>query len=137
MRARVLLVEDNENNLYLERFLLEREGFLVQTARNGKQALELARRERPHGVVLDILMPEMDGYEMAQHFQRETGLAEIPLIGVSSFVSPAERARALRAGFAAYIEKPINPESFGEEVRRILLDAGVGTTGKERGGSSF
>lgn len=121
MKPRVLLVEDNEANRYLERFLLEREGLEVLVAINGREALEAARRLKPHLVVLDILMPEMDGYQAAALFKADPALADIPLVGVSSLAMPGDRARALRAGFSKYLEKPINPETFGREVKRWLV----------------
>jgi two-component system cell cycle response regulator DivK len=120
MKPKTLLVEDNENNRYLAQFLLEREGFAVELALNGKQALEIARRDHPDLIVMDIQMPEMDGYETAQRFKSEPALAQIPLVGVSSFVMPGDRARALKSGFAGYIEKPINPDTFAQEVKRFL-----------------
>jgi CheY-like chemotaxis protein len=122
MKLKILLVEDNENNRYLAQFLLEREGFAVDLAVNGKQALEAARREKPGLVVMDIQMPEMDGYETAERFKSDPLLSEIPLVGVSSFAMAGDRARALQVGFAGYIEKPINPDTFAKEVTRFLKD---------------
>jgi CheY-like chemotaxis protein len=120
MKAKILLVEDNENNRYLARVLLEREGFVVTIAVNGKQALEAARRDKPDLVMMDIQLPEMDGYETAEHFKRDPALADIPLVGVSSFAMFGDRAKALKVGFAAYIEKPINTDTFAQEIERLL-----------------
>jgi two-component system cell cycle response regulator DivK len=125
MKPKVLLVEDNENNRYLAQFLLEREGMTVKVAVNGKQALDIARQEPPDLVVMDIQMPEMDGYETATRFKSDPTLAHIPLVGVSSFAMPGDRIKAIRVGFAGYIEKPINPETFGGEVRLFLEDREV------------
>ena len=120
MKPRVLLVEDNENNRYLAQFLLEREGLAVRLATNGREALEMASQEPPDIVVMDIQMPDIDVYETAMHFKKDKVLAAIPLIGVSSFAMAGDRAKALRAGFVAYIEKPINPETFAREVKVYL-----------------
>ncbi len=120
MKPKGLLVEDNENNRYLAQFLLEREGFSVRVAINGRQALELAHLDKPDLVVMDIQMPEMDGYETAEQFMSDPALRDIPLVGVSSFAMPGDRPRALQVGFAGYIEKPINPDTFGQEVIRFL-----------------
>ena len=120
MKPKILLVEDNENNRYLATILLEREGFVVTVAVNGKEALEAARRDKPDLVVMDIQLPEMDGYETAEHFKRDPALADIPLVGVSSFAMAGDRAKALKVGFAAYIEKPINTDTFGQEIGRLL-----------------
>src|SRR5215472_2767766 len=120
MKQRILLVEDNDNNRYLAQFLLEREGFSVAVATNGKQALEAARLAKPDLVVMDIQMPEMDGYETAERFKSDPALAEIPLVGVSSFAMAGDRAKALKVGFSGYIEKPINPDTFAAEVSKFL-----------------
>ncbi|MGZ4965134.1 MAG: response regulator [Limisphaerales bacterium] len=120
MSHRILLVEDNDNNRYLAEFLLQREGFIVRTATNGKHALRSAEQEPPDLVVMDIQMPEMDGYETAQEFKKDQKLLHIPLVGVSSFAMPGDRQKAMEAGFAGYIEKPIDPETFGAQVRSYL-----------------
>jgi len=120
MKPRILLVEDNDNNRYLAQFLLEREGFSVAVAANGRQALEAARLATPNLVVMDIQMPEMDGYETAERFKSDPALAGIPLVGVSSFAMVGDRTKALKVGFAGYIEKPINPDTFAQEVSRFL-----------------
>ncbi len=121
MNPKILLVEDNENNRYLAKFLLEREGFVVSLAVNGKQALEAAGRDKPDLVVMDIQMPEMDGYETAERFKRDPALADIPLVGVSSFAMVGDQAKALKVGFAGYIEKPINAVTFAHDVKRFLV----------------
>ena len=123
---RILLIEDNENNRYLARFLLERAGFEVQTAENGVQGLAAARGGRFDLVVLDIQMPEMYGYETAAALRRDPASAGIPIVGVSSFAMAGDRQKALRLGFAGYIEKPIDPVSFAEEIRRFLGAGGEG-----------
>jgi two-component system cell cycle response regulator DivK len=69
---------------------------------------------------MDIQMPELDGYETAGLFKSDPDLAGIPLVGVSSFAMAGDRAKALKVGFAGYIEKPINPETFAREVSRFL-----------------
>jgi two-component system cell cycle response regulator DivK len=89
-------------------------------AENGRTALEIARRERPDVVLLDIQMPEMDGYEVAAHLKGDPELARIPIIGVSSFAMPGDREKAMKMGFAGYIEKPVDPEHFAETVATIL-----------------
>ena len=96
MKIKVLLVEDNDANRYLAKFLLQSEGLVVRTAENGRIGLEMARQERPDLVVMDIQMPEMDGYETARRFKADPILAEVPLVGVSSFAMPGDRAAALR-----------------------------------------
>jgi two-component system cell cycle response regulator DivK len=121
---RILIIEDNETNRYLARFLLEKAGFEVQTAVNGVQGLVMARAERFDMVVLDIQMPEMDGYETAVALRSDPASAGVPIVGVSSFALPGDRDKALRLGFAHYIEKPIDPSTFADEIRRFLAGGG-------------
>jgi two-component system cell cycle response regulator DivK len=120
MRAKALLVEDNENNRYLMTLMLKQADIGVVAAKNGRTALEIVRQERPDFILLDIQMPEMDGYEVASHLKADRDLANIPIIGVSSFAMPGDREKAMRIGFAGYIEKPIDPERFVETIMSIL-----------------
>jgi two-component system cell cycle response regulator DivK len=120
MERKALVVEDNENNRYLLTLLLKAAGLTVVTAVDGRSALEIARRERPEVILLDIQMPEMDGYEVAARLMRDSELARIPIVGVSSFAMPGDREKAIRMGFAGYIEKPVDPEHFAETVLAIL-----------------
>ncbi|SPE33786.1 Polar-differentiation response regulator DivK [Candidatus Sulfopaludibacter sp. SbA3] len=120
MERKALLVEDNENNRYLLTLLLKHAGLTVVAAGNGQSALEIARSEHPDVILLDIQMPQMDGYEVAAHLKRDVELARIPIIGVSSFAMPGDREKAIRMGFAGYIEKPVDPEHFAETVLSIL-----------------
>ena len=120
MKPRVLLIEDNENNRYLAQFLLERDGFEVASAANGLLGLEAVRRNPPHLIVLDIQMPEMDGYETAQRLKQDPASSHIPIVGVSSFAMVGDREKAMRCGFSGYLEKPINPETFASEIREHL-----------------
>ncbi|MCC6747096.1 MAG: response regulator [Deltaproteobacteria bacterium] len=120
MGAKILLVEDNENNRYLATFLLERHGFTVIAAQNGREALERARAEAPELILLDIQMPEMDGYETAERLKADPELAAIPVVGVSSFAMVGDRERALALGFSGYLEKPIDPATFVDQVRAYL-----------------
>jgi CheY-like chemotaxis protein len=120
MGAKILLVEDNEQNRYMATFLLEAAGHCVTHAPNGQRALELAVRQLPDLVLMDIQMPEMDGYEAALRFRADPLLASVPIIAVTSYAMAGDRERALRIGFAGYIEKPINPDTFVAEINGFL-----------------
>ncbi len=120
MSARVLLVEDNPNNRYLAHFLLERAGFTVDAAVNGLEALEMVRHAAFDVIVLDIQMPVLDGYETAARLRSDAALTRVPIIGVSSFAMAGDRQKALEVGFTGYIEKPIDPDTFAQQVRGFL-----------------
>jgi two-component system cell cycle response regulator DivK len=119
MRRKALIVEDNDDNRYLLGLLLELAGFEVVAASTGQGGIERARAALPDIILLDIQMPEMDGYETAANLKNDPGLSSVPIVGVSSFAMPGDRDRAMRAGFAAYIEKPVDPDTFGQTIARL------------------
>ena len=113
---RILLVEDNENNRTLARFLLANAGYEVVEAIDGIQAIEQARACRPNLILLDIQLPEMGGYEVIKHLRCDPELAEIPVVALTAFAMAGEREKTIAAGFAGYIEKPIEPLRFPSQV---------------------
>lgn len=124
MSARILLVEDNEQNRYLATFLLEQAGYTVVLATNGHMALQLASMQRPDLVLMDMQMPEMDGYEAAQRLHALPGLMNVPLVAVTAFAMESDRQRSREAGFAGHIEKPISTEHFVSQIRSFLPSQG-------------
>jgi two-component system, cell cycle response regulator DivK len=126
MGARILLVEDNEQNIYLMNFLLESHGHEVVLARDGRQGVELARRGAHDLVLLDIQLPVMDGYEVARAIRRDPDLDAVPIIAVTSHAMVGDRHLALEAGCTGYFEKPINPDTFMGEIEQVLESASEG-----------
>jgi CheY-like chemotaxis protein len=120
MAIKVLLVEDNQDNQDLMRFLLERNGYVVVTALNGKLALASARSEQPDVVLMDLTMPEMNGWEAAAAMKADPALTHIPLIAVTAHTLPGDRRKTLGAGFDNYISKPINVKMFDHVVAQSL-----------------
>jgi CheY-like chemotaxis protein len=120
MSAKILLAEDNATNRYLATFLLEGAGFTVLHAHNGGDALRIAVAENPDLVLMDIQMPEMDGYEAARRMRGDPRLTHIPIVAVTSYAMTSDREKALEMGFVGYIEKPIQPETFAAEVAGFL-----------------
>ncbi len=120
MSAKILLAEDNASNRYLATYLLRNAGYTVLTAQNGHDAVRLALAENPDLVLMDIQMPEMDGYEAARRMQADPQLASIPIVAVTSYAMTGDRAKALEMGFVGYIEKPIQPLGFVAQISRFL-----------------
>jgi len=120
MKERVLLIEDNEQNAYLAKFLLEQAGMSVTHARSGDEGLRLAREQYHDIVLLDIHLPELDGYQIARILRQDPAFKGIPLVALTSYAMPGERAKAVDAGFDGYIEKPISPLKLVEHVRSFL-----------------
>ena len=121
----ILLIEDNEQNRYLMRFLLESHGYRVTAAVDGPSGLEAARQCAPRAILLDIQLPRMDGYAVARALRQLPEIARTPIIAVTSYAMPGDREKALEAGCTGYIEKPINPETFIAEMERVITECEV------------
>ena len=120
MRQSILLIEDNEQNRYLLTFLLERSGYDVLAAVDGVSGIAAARSMAPALILLDIQLPTMDGYAVARVLRGIDGLANTPIIAVTSYAMPGDREKALDAGCTGYIEKPIDPSTFVAQIELAL-----------------
>lgn len=121
MSKRILVIEDNEQNLYLVTFLLERSGYQVLPAKDGPAGILLAEQNPPDMILLDIQLPGMDGYAVAQKLRSNQRLASVPIVAVTSYAMVGDRERGLAAGCNGYIEKPINPDTFLEEIEQYFV----------------
>lgn len=119
-KIRVLIVEDNEDNQDLMRFLLERAGYEVTTVGNGLEGIQAARRDKPDVILMDLSLPELDGWSAARQLKVDPDLKKIPLIAVTAHTLPGDRRKALDAGFDSYISKPINIHMFDITVGKVL-----------------
>jgi two-component system cell cycle response regulator DivK len=119
-KNRILIVEDNEDNEELMRFLMERAGYEVITVENGLDGVEAARREKPDIILMDLSLPELDGWSAARQIKQDPELNNIPLIAVTAHTLPGDRRKALEAGFDSYISKPINIHLFDVTVGEVL-----------------
>ncbi len=116
MNRRLLIIEDNLQNMYMMRFLLEKSGFTIIGAEDGKKGVAAALSCDPLAILLDIQLPRMDGYAVAAELKRHPQLTEVPIIAVTSYAMVGDREQILAAGATGYIEKPINPETFVGEI---------------------
>ena len=122
MKSKVLIIEDNEQNMYLLTFLLEKHGYEVIQAVDGRQGIDMAEQNLPALVLLDIQLPVMNGYEVARELKKKSAFDTIPIIVVTSYAMPGDREKAIEAGCTGYIEKPINPETFISDFQKFLSD---------------
>ena len=125
-KPRVLIVEDNVDNFELVRFLLERAGYEVLSAANGLEGLDAAKRERPDLILMDLSMPEMDGWNATSHLKADEETRSIPVLALTAHTLPGDRKRAIDAGCDGYISKPINVASFDKLVATLLRQARAG-----------
>jgi signal transduction histidine kinase len=112
---RILVVEDNEDTRRMLRLVLEQEGHAVEEAGEGSQALELARSSRPEVGIIDIGLPGMNGYELAQRLRASLN-HEIRLIALTGYGQPEDRERALESGFDEHLTKPVHPEELKHRI---------------------
>ena len=118
--SKVLVIEDNEQNLYLITFILKQNGFEVIQARDGKEGITRANDGGIAAILLDIQLPLMDGYDVAKELRKNKDLTDVPIVAVTSYAMVGDRERALEAGCTGYIEKPINPETFVSQMEAFF-----------------
>ncbi len=122
-QARILIVEDNFDNYELVRFLLERDGYETLWARSGREGIEMARTGRPDLILMDLSLPEMDGWAATRQLKSHADTRGIPVIALTAHTLPGDRKRALEVGCDGYLSKPMNIASFTETISEALQKA--------------
>jgi CheY-like chemotaxis protein len=120
MPARILIIEDNPESLELMVYLLNAFGHKPFKAIDGREGLEMMRRERPDLVLCDLQVPGIDGYGVARQVRIDPQLQNLPLVAVTASAMPSDRDKVLAAGFDGYISKPIAPEDFVSQIESFL-----------------
>lgn len=123
MKKNILVIEDNQQNLYLMKYILEDCGYEVFSAMDGKEGIALASSLLPDLILLDIQLPTMDGYAVARSLRQNPELAKTPVVAVTSYAMPGDREKAIEAGCSGYIEKPIDPDTFPAQVEKAFSAA--------------
>ncbi|HEX9530845.1 MAG TPA: response regulator [Acidimicrobiales bacterium] len=116
----VLVVDDEPLVVRLVELNLEMDGYRVVAAYDGPSGLRAAGEEHPDVIVLDMMMPGMDGLEVARHLKSDPGTATIPIIFLSARSSPADVAAGLAAGAAVYMAKPFDAEELSAKIAELL-----------------
>ena len=119
-KGRILVVEDNMDNYELVRFVLERAGYDVFLAVNGRDGVAAARLQKPDLILMDLSMPEMDGWAATEKIKADESTKEIPLYALTAHTLPRDRFRAMEAGCDGYISKPIHVESFLMLIQEVF-----------------
>ncbi|GLI02509.1 response regulator [Phytohabitans aurantiacus] len=114
--ARILIVEDNPYSLELMSYLLHAHGHEVRSARTGVEAVRTTGAEQPDLILLDLQLPDLDGYEVLRALRALPASAHIKIIAVTAVAMVGDRERTLAAGFDHYMAKPINPRTFVREL---------------------
>src|SRR6202140_4033018 len=121
-KQHILVVDDNEDMRDLIQRLLERAGYRVVVAEDGQASLTQAKLYHPDLVLMDLSLPDMDGWEAVRHLRKMPEFGSIPIIAVTAHVSPQEEERAVAAGCTAHIGKPFDTRVLLQEVARLLTD---------------
>jgi CheY-like chemotaxis protein len=118
--ARVLVIDDEPDVRWLIRMSLERAGHEVLDAEDGLRGIALAMKQRPEIIVLDLMMPVMDGYGVLNELAKDPRTAAIPVVVLSAKAIPNEAGRAAAAGARRFLEKPFDPEELAAELAELL-----------------
>jgi CheY-like chemotaxis protein len=123
-KSTILIVEDNALNLELATDLLMGQGYAVQQASSAEEGLRLARAQPPSLILMDLRLPGMDGYAALRQLREDSQTSGIPVVALTAQAMKGDEAAALKAGFDAYIPKPIDTRTFGRTVAGLLTSAG-------------
>ena len=122
MKLKALIIEDNEQNMYMLTFLLKDNNYDVIQTYNGKDGIKAAMTTKPDVILLDIQLPEIYGYHVAEELRKEKSMADVPIIAVTSHAMVGDREKALKSGATGYIEKPIDPDNFIQRMEACFSD---------------
>lgn len=118
--ARILYIEDDPVNMLLVKKLLRVEGFEIIEATNGLSGIEMAKEQKPDLILLDINMPDLDGYTAASYLKSIPSLQDIPIVAVTANAMASDKKKSFEAGCDGFITKPIDIKKFGRQVRFYL-----------------
>jgi len=116
MAPSILIADDYDDNRELLRLMLETEGYQIREARNGREALDVARSDVPAVALIDLSMPSLDGWGLLRELRADERTRAVPCVAVTAFAADQDRQRALEAGFDAYISKPFRSKELIELV---------------------
>ena len=120
MTEKILVVDDEVDTLRLVGLTLQRQGYQIIAAGNGAQALEMVKSESPDLVILDVMMPDMDGYEVARQVRSAEKNTHLPIIMFSAKTQAVDKTAGIESGADAYLTKPIHPAELANYVSSLL-----------------
>ncbi len=119
-KKKILIVEDNAMNRALLMAILKPEGYELLTAENGQIGVDMAARELPDLILMDVMLPVMNGYDATRKIKANPATRHIPIVAVTANAVPTERDRALDAGCDGYITKPVDTRALPNQVKLFL-----------------
>jgi DNA-binding response OmpR family regulator len=127
MTSRILIADDEPNILISLEYLMKREGYEVSVARDGQEALELLRSERPALVLLDVMMPKKTGFEVCQELRADEAIRGTRVLMLTAKGRDTDVAKGLGVGADAYMTKPFSTKELVQKVREMLATGAAGT----------
>ncbi len=121
MTKRILIVDDEIESVKLIGLMLQRRGYEIVAARSGAQALEKVRTEHPDLVILDVMMPDIDGYEVCRRLRADPDTARLPIIMFTAKTMVDDKVAGFQAGADDYLTKPVHPEELASRIEAVLL----------------
>jgi CheY-like chemotaxis protein len=120
--ARVLVIDDEPDVRWLLRLSLERVGHEVLLAEDGLRGVAMAQKQRPDAIVLDLMMPVMDGYGVLRALEKDERTARVPVVVLTAKAIPEEEDRATAAGAVRFLTKPFDPNDLARELEALLTE---------------
>lgn len=120
---KILYIEDNVENRVLVKRVLEVEGYVVLEADDGPSGMRIAKQEVPDLILMDINLPEIDGYEMTARLRQVPSLVGVPIVALTAYVLKGDRERSLEAGCDGYIQKPVDVDLLPTQIAAFLRKA--------------
>jgi two-component system cell cycle response regulator DivK len=117
---KILYIEDNPENRLLVRRVLQAEGYTILEAKNAREALRAVKSQRPDLILMDINMPEIDGYTLTSTLRRLPGLEKTPIVAVTANVMKGDREKTIQAGCDGYIQKPIDVDTLPTQIAQFV-----------------
>ncbi|WP_298435702.1 response regulator [Geobacter sp.] len=117
---RVLVIEDNRDNLRLIGYALRRSGYSVESAETGEEGVRKARECLPSFIIVDINLPDIDGFEVTRRIKEAEATAGIPIVAITSHAMVGDRERIIASGCRGYFEKPLDPLTIVEKIHDLL-----------------
>ena len=121
MKGKILVVEDNPLNMKLLEMVLRAKNYTLLKATDGEEALDMAMREQPDLIIMDIQLPKMSGLEVTRKLRETPAFSHTPIIGVTAYAMKGDKEKIIESGCDAYLSKPINTRELPEVIAAMLL----------------
>ena len=121
MNKRILIVEDSPQNMRLMEMTLKAKNYTLLKATDGEEALDMATRERPDLIIMDVQLPKLNGLEVTRKLRNTVAFSHIPIIAITAFAMKGDKEKAIEAGCDAYLSKPIDTRQLPGMIAEMLL----------------